>query len=206
MAILIAYTALRHLVHPVAVHGVTLVVVSLVGVVVNVASSIILRGAERASLNVEGAFRHILTDLYAFIGTAVAGGIIAVTGFARADAIASLVVVVLMAKAGVELLGPAVRILAEAAPDDVDLVEVRRHLLELPEVIAVHDLHAWTLTSSLPVLTAHVVVTDACLEGAGSAQVLDRLQDCLATHFDVAHSTFQLEPLGHVDHELHGHN
>ena len=101
-------------------------------------------------------------------------------GFDRADAIASLVVVVLMLKAAVELLRPALRILLEATPEDIDLDEVRRHLLELPEVQSVHDLHAWTLTSSLPILTAHVVVTDECFNTGEAGRVLDHLQECLA--------------------------
>ena len=110
-----------------------------------------------------------------------------------------------MLKAAVELLRPALRILLEATPDDIDLEEVRRHLLELTEVASVHDLHAWTLTSSLPILTAHVVVTDDCISRGEIGRVLDHLQGCLAGHFDVAHSTLQLEAIGHVDHELGGH-
>jgi cobalt-zinc-cadmium efflux system protein len=105
----------------------------------------------------------------------------------------------------VELLRPALRILLEAAPDDIDVEEVRRHLLELPEVESVHDLHAWTLTSSLPILTAHVVVTDDCINSGDVGRVLDHLQGCLAGHFDVAHSTLQFESGGHLDHELGGH-
>jgi cobalt-zinc-cadmium efflux system protein len=131
--------------------------------------------------------------------------VIVVAGFNRADAVASLLVVVLMLKASVELLRPALRILLEATPDDIDLEEVRRHLLELPEVKSVHDLHAWTLTASLPILTAHIVVTDDCLNTGEAGRVLDHLQDCLAGHFDVAHSTLQFEAAGHIEHELGGH-
>ena len=91
------------------------------------------------------------------------------------------------------MLRPALRILLEATPEDIDLDEVRQHLLELPEVTGVHDLHAWTLTSSLPILTAHVVVTDDCISTGDAGRVLDHLQGCLAGHFDVAHSTLQFE-------------
>ena len=115
------------------------------------------------------------------------------------------IVVALMLKASVQLLRPALRILLEATPDDIDLEEVRQHLLELPEVQSVHDLHAWTLTSSLPILTAHVVVTDECLNTGQAGRVLDHLQDCLTGHFDVAHSTLQFETAGHIEHELGGH-
>jgi len=137
---------------------------------------------------------------------AVRGGVlIVVSGFDRADAVASLLVVALMLKASVQLLRPALRILLESTPEDIDLEEVRRHLLELPEVQSVHDLHAWTLTSSLPILTAHIVVTDDCLNTGEAGRVLDHLQDCLSGHFDVAHSTLQFEASGHIEHELGGH-
>ena len=175
------------------------------GVAVNVAATMTMARANRRSLNVEGAYRHILTDLYGFAGTLIAGVVIVVWGFDRADAIASLVVVLLMLKAAVELLRPALRILLEATPEDIDVDEVRRHLMELPEVQSVHDLHAWTLTSSLPVLTAHVVVTDECFTTGQAGRVLDHLQECLSDHFDVAHSTLQFESPGHIEHELGGH-
>jgi cobalt-zinc-cadmium efflux system protein len=202
---LVTFEAIERLVHPVAVHGVTLIVVAAVGVAVNLAATVTLSKANRRSLNIEGAYRHVLTDLYGFIGTVAAGIVIVTSGFARADSIASLVVVALMLKAAVGLLRPGLRILLEATPDDIDLEEVRRHLLELTEVASVHDLHAWTLTSSLPILTAHIVVTDECITQGEIGRVLDHLQGCLAGHFDVAHSTLQLEAIGHIDHELGGH-
>jgi cobalt-zinc-cadmium efflux system protein len=174
-------------------------------VAVNLVATLAVARADRRSLNIEGAYRHIVTDLYAFVGTLIAGIVIVVAGFDRADAIASLVVVALMLKAAVELLRPALHILLEATPEDIDLEEVRRHLLELPEVQSVHDLHAWTLTSSLPILTAHVVVTDDCFKTGEAGRVLDHLQDCLSGHFDVAHSTLQFEAAGHIEHEPGGH-
>jgi cobalt-zinc-cadmium efflux system protein len=202
---LVTFEAIERLVHPVAVHGVTLIVVAAVGVAVNLAATLTLSKANRTSLNIEGAYRHIVTDLYGFIGTVLAGIVIVTSGFTRADSIASLVVVALMLKAAIELLRPGLRILLEATPDDIDLEEVRRHLLELTEVASVHDLHAWTLTSSLPILTAHIVVTDECITRGEIGRVLDHLQGCLSGHFDVAHSTLQLEAIGHIDHELGGH-
>ena len=198
---LIVFEAVVRLIHPEDVRGGLLIGVALVGVVVNVVATMTLARANRRSLNVEGAFQHILTDLYAFVGTVVAGIIIVTTGFRRADPIASLVVVALMVRAAVTLLRPALRILVEATPEDVEIAEVRRHILEVAEVVSVHDLHAWTLTSGLPVLSAHVVLSDGCVSTGDAAQVLDRLQACLAGHFDVEHSTFQLEPIGHQEHE-----
>jgi cobalt-zinc-cadmium efflux system protein len=205
VAALVTFESIERLVHPVLVHGTTLIVVASVGVAVNVAATVTLSKANRRSLNIEAAYRHVVTDLYGFIGTVVAGIVIVTAGFSRADSIASLVVVGLMLKAALQLLRPALRILLEATPDDIDLEEVRRHLLELHEVTSVHDLHAWTLTSSLPILTAHVVVTDDCIRSGEIGRVLDHLQGCLAGHFDVAHSTLQLEAIGHLEHELGGH-
>jgi len=202
---LVTYDAVVRLVHPSSVDGAVLIVVAAVGVVVNLVATLSVSRADRRSLNIEGAYRHILTDLYAFVGTLIAGIVIVVTGFDRADAIASLVVVALMLRAAVQLLRPALHILLEATPEDIDLEEVRRHILELPEVESVHDLHAWTLTSSLPILTAHVVVTDDCFTTGEAGRVLDHLQDCLSGHFDVAHSTLQFESAGHIEHERGGH-
>jgi cobalt-zinc-cadmium efflux system protein len=118
--------------------------------------------ANRSSLNVQGAFRHVLTDLYGFIGTLIAGVIIVATGFTRADAIASLIVVALMLKAAWELLRDSGRILLEAAPKATDLDQVRAHLLANEHVHGLHDLHAWTVTSDLPALSAHIVIDDSC--------------------------------------------
>jgi cobalt-zinc-cadmium efflux system protein len=194
VSVLVTFEAIERLVHPIAVHGATLIVVAGVGVAVNVVATLTLAKANRRSLNIEGAYRHVVTDLYGFIGTVVAGIVIVTSGFSRADSIASLVVVALMLKAALELLRPALRILLEATPEDIDLEEVRRHLLELNEVASVHDLHAWTLTSSLPILTAHIVVTDDCITRGEVGRVLDHLQGCLAGHFDVEHSTSSWRP------------
>jgi cobalt-zinc-cadmium efflux system protein len=202
---LITFEAIQRLLHPIAVHGTLLIVVAGVGVGVNLLATVTLSRSQSGSLNVRSAYRHVLTDLYGFIGTVIAGIVILTSGFNRADSIASLLVVALMLKAAIGMLRPALHILLEATPEDMDLEEVRRHLLELPEVASVHDLHAWTLSSSLPILTAHVVVTDDCISRGEIGRVLDHLQSCLAGHFDVEHSTLQLEAIGHVDHELGGH-
>jgi cobalt-zinc-cadmium efflux system protein len=193
--------AIGRLVHPPAVDGGPVIAVAAVGIAVNVAASWVLARANRSSLNVQGAFRHVLTDLYGFIGTLIAGIIIVTTGFTRADAIASLIVVVLMVKAAWELLRDSGRILLEAAPEGMDLEQVRAHLTEVPHVLALHDLHAWTVTSGLPALSAHVVIEDDCFNDGHAPQLLDQLQSCLAGHFTVEHSTFQLEAAAHSSHE-----
>ena len=201
IAAVITIEAITRLVSPPAVHGSVVLGVALAGAVVNVAATAVLARANRSSLNVKGAFAHIVTDLYAFLGTAAAGLVIVLTGWARADAVASLLVAGLMVHAAWGLLRDAGRILLQAAPDDVSLDEVRAHILGVEHVLGVHDLHAWTLTSDLPSLSAHVVVEDHCFASGHAPQILDSLQACLGEHFDVEHSTFQLEPASHTAHE-----
>jgi cobalt-zinc-cadmium efflux system protein len=198
---IVTVEAISRLIHPPAVHGGPVIAVAAAGIVVNVAASWVLARANRSSLNVEGAFRHVLTDLYGFIGTVIAGVIIVTTGFTRADAIASLVVVALMVKAAWELLRDSGRVLLEAAPEGMDLEDLRAHLAGVPHVLGVHDLHAWTVTSGLPALSAHVVLEDSCFNDGHAPRLLDQLQNCLAGHFDVEHSTFQLEAAAHASHE-----
>ena len=202
---LVAFEAIRRLLDPPPVQGAPVLVVALLGVVVNLAAAWVLAKANRSSLNVEGAFQHILTDLYAFVATFIAGVVIVATGFTRADAIASLVVVALMFHAAWGLLRDSGRILLEAAPAGVDLDQIRDHLRENDHVLDVHDLHVWTVTSDLPALSAHVVVDDDCFHDGHTPQLLDQMQDCLVGHFDVEHSTFQFEPASHGDHEHHDH-
>jgi cobalt-zinc-cadmium efflux system protein len=198
---IVSFEAIRRLIHPPGVDGAPVLVVALIGVAVNIAAAWVLAKANRSSLNVEGAYQHILTDLYGFIGTVVAAIIILTTGFNRADAIASLIVVALMLKAAWGLLHDSGRVLLEAAPEDIDLADVRTHLLESDHVRDVHDLHVWTVTSNLPTLSAHVVLDDSCFNDGHAPRLLDELQHCLVGHFDVQHSTFQLEPVSHAGHE-----
>ncbi len=202
---IVGYEAIRRLIHPPPVEGGPVLVVAIVGVAVNITAAWVLAKANRSSLNVEGAYQHILTDLYGFIGTVIAGIVILTTGYLRADAIASLVVVALMLKAAWGLLRDSGRVLLEAAPEGIELDQIRSHLLENEHVHDVHDLHVWTVTSSLPTLSAHVVIDDTCFTDGHAPQLLDTLQACLGDHFDVEHSTFQLEPASHADHETETH-
>jgi cobalt-zinc-cadmium efflux system protein len=203
---LVTFESVRRLVHPPSVEGSAVVIVAAIGVVVNVTAVWVLAKANRSSLNVAGSFKHIVTDLYGFVATLIAGVVILATGFGRADSVASLVVVVLMLQAAWGLLKASGRVLLEAAPEGVDLGAIRAHLLCTDGVTDVHDLHAWTVTSDLPALSAHVVVHHDCFASGHTPQILDQLQACLAGHFDVEHSTFQLEPLGHLDHEMGTHH
>src|SRR5580765_227720 len=180
------------------VTGTPLLITALVGCVVNVAAASLVARANRSSLNVEGAYQHILTDLIGFVATVIAAGVILATGWTKADAVASLVVVALMLKAAAGLLRESGHILLEGTPDQINLDDVRRHLLEDDHVHDVHDLHAWTITSGLPALSAHLVVDDECFSDGHTARLLDTVQGCLAEHFDLEHSTFQFEPASHA--------
>lgn len=175
--------------------------VAVVGAVANTVGLLILRGGKDESLNLRGAYLEVLGDLIGSVAVIVAAVVIAVTGWVRADAVASLAIVVLILPRAWSLLRDVVDVLLEAAPKGVDLAAVREHIQTLPGVVDVHDLHAWTITSGVPVLSAHVVVDDACLADGRSGEVLDRLGECLGHHFDVEHCTFQLEPVGHAAHE-----
>ena len=197
--------AIKRLAHPSDVAGTPLVVVACVGLCVSVVATWVLAGADRRSLNIAGAFAHVATDAAAFAATAIAGVVVLATGAHRADPVAALFVVVLMTRAAWSLLRDSGHVLLEGAPANVDLTELRTHLLETSYVVAVHDLHAWTSGSRLPSVSAHVVVDDACFADGRSPQLLDELQGCLAGHFDVEHSTFQLEPASHAAHEAGMH-
>jgi len=152
-------------------------------------------------MNVRGAFLEVASDTFGALAVIVTGIVVAATGFTRADPIASLAVAALILPRTWRLLRDAVDVLLEASPRGIDLTEVRTHLTALDGVVGVHDLHAWTITSGLPVLSAHVVVDPGVLANGRSAAMLDALQACLAGHFDVGHSTFQLEPASHAGHE-----
>ena len=197
VAVIVAIEAVRRLIDPPEVTGVTVLAVAIIGIIVNIAATRLIARADRTSLNIRGAYQHVLTDLFGFIGTAVAGAVILATGWTRADPIASMIVVALMLRAGWGLTRDSGRVLIEAAPADLDLDAVRAHVLGVEHVTAVHDLHAWTVTSNLPAVSAHLVIEDSCFADGHAHQILDQVQDCLQTHFSVGHTTFQVEPARH---------
>jgi len=201
IALVIAVEAITRLISPHRVEGVLVLVIALVGAAVNVAATFVLSKANRHNLNIRGAYLHVLTDLYAFLGTAIAGLIIVLTKWQRADSIASLFVVALMLRSAWSLLRDAGKVLLQGAPDNLDLDDVRAHLVRVSHVLDVHDLHAWTVSSDLPTLSAHVVVDDGCFNSGDAPRILDALQSCLDEHFAIAHATFQLEPATHEGHE-----
>lgn len=198
---LILLEAVRRLVHPTHAEPGIMVVFGILALLGNGISLALLRRGQGRSLNVRGAFLEVLSDLLGAAAVLVTAAIIAVMGYQPADAWASIFIGVLILPRTVRLLRDAVNVLLESTPRDVDLTEIRAHICETPGVLEVHDVHAWTITSGVPVLSAHVVVRDADLAGGGWARVLDQLGECLAGHFDVEHCTFQLEPESHRNHE-----
>ena len=191
LGLLIVYGGVRRLVDPPDVPGLPVLVVALAGIAVNLCATRVLAGAERRSLNVEGAFQHVLTDLAAFVATALAGVVILLTGFVRADGIAALGVAALMLRSAYGLLKASGRVFLEAAPADVEVPALGRAMAAQPGVREVHDLHVWEVTSGFPALSAHVLV------GVGqdchdARRALERL---LRDEFAIEHTTLQ------VDHE-----
>jgi cobalt-zinc-cadmium efflux system protein len=176
------------------------------GLVVNLVCLALLHGGRERSLNARGAYLEVLGDALGALAVLAAGVVIALTGWSPADTVASLAIGCLVLPRALRLLREAVDVLLEAAPPGVDLDEVRAHLLGVEGVVGVHDLHAWTITSGLPVQSAPVVVTDAGLGDGHGGRVLDALCDCLGDHFDVEHCTFQLEAGTHAAHESPVHD
>lgn len=187
------------------VEGRAMLVFAVVGLLANIVGLLVLHAGSQDSLNVRGAYLEVLGDTLGSIAVIAAAAVIAVTGWVRADVVASVVVSLMILPRTWTLLREAVDVLLEATPRGVELDQVRRHLLDVPGVLGAHDLHAWTITSGLPVLSVHVIVTDEALADGGIGRLLDTFAECLAGHFDVEHCTFQLEPASHASHEFHTH-
>jgi cobalt-zinc-cadmium efflux system protein len=186
---LITYEGIRRLINPPDVEGGLVLIVALVGIAVNLLAARMLAGTGRRSLNVEGAFLHIVTDLFAFVATAIAGALILIWGLDRADGIASLLIAALMLWAAYSLLRESGRVFMEAAPKDLDPEAIGEALVEEAGIVEVHDLHVWEVTTGMPALSAHIIVrqdTD-CHETRWRAARL------LADRFGVEHSTLQVE-------------
>ncbi|WP_443062389.1 cation diffusion facilitator family transporter [Streptomyces sp. NBC_00457] len=185
----LAYEAVERLIDPPEVEGGLMLVTALAGIAVNVVATWCISQANRSSLNVEGAYQHILNDLFAFIGTAIAALVVVLTGYARADAIATLVVVALMVKAGYGLMRESGRIFLEAAPADVDPDRLGDELVAQPAVVEVHDLHVWQITSGQAALSAHVLV-----ETGGDCHAVRRaLEERLRHDYGIDHTTLQVD-------------
>jgi cobalt-zinc-cadmium efflux system protein len=189
LAGVIVYGAIRRLIAPPDTVGAALLVVALAGVAVNLVAVRVLAGANRESLNVEGAFQHVLTDLAAFALTAAAGLVIVTTGFVRADGIAALAIAAVMLRSAYGLLRDSGRVLLEAAPEGMDVADIGSALAANPRVVEVHDLHVWTLGAGFPSLSAHVLVA----QGDDCHAVRRELEHMLEARFDIHHTTLQVD-------------
>jgi cobalt-zinc-cadmium efflux system protein len=189
LGLLIIYEGIRRLIDPPEVEGAIVLVVAIAGIAVNLVAAKLIASAERRSLNVEGAYQHILTDLFAFIATAIAGAVILLGGWERADGVASLIVAALMLNAAWGLLRDTTRVFMEAAPEGMEPDRIGRALASGEGVVEVHDLHVWEVTTGMPAVSAHLIVgrDDDCHEARWRAARL------LADDFGIEHSTLQVE-------------
>lgn len=201
----IAIEAVRRLLEPasIEVQGLPMLIVAAIGLGANTVSLYLLSVAQRTSINVRGAYLEVLGDLIGSGVVLVAALVIWFTGWTPADAIASLAIAVLIVPRAMTLLREVIAVLGERAPRGTRVPDIRAHILGTAGVVDVHDVHVWQLTRGAPVFTAHVVVETEVFASDRAAALLSELQSCLSHHFDVAHSTFQLEPAGHVEHDAH---
>jgi cobalt-zinc-cadmium efflux system protein len=189
LAVYFVYESIHRLLNPPEVEGGLVLGTALVGIAVNIAATWLISKANRSSLNVEGAFQHLLNDLFAFIATAVAGLVVVLTGFTRADAIAALIVAALMLKAGVGLVRDSGRIFLEAAPAGLDPTALGAELAGVPGVVELHDLHVWEITSGEPAASAHILVR----EGLDCHRIRIEVEALLAERHQVTHATLQVD-------------
>lgn len=203
---IIVLSAVGRLSEPPEIAGLPVLVAGAIGLAVNVVGLLVLRGGAEESLNVRGAYLEVLGDALGSVAVIASAVVILTTGWAQADPVASLVIAALVVPRAISLLRDVGEVLLENSPRDVDLDQVRDHILGVQGVVDVHDLHVWTITSGMPVMSAHVVVDESVVDMDDAHHVLDHLCTCLSHHFDVAHSTFQLEPAGHLQSERHGHH
>jgi cobalt-zinc-cadmium efflux system protein len=202
---LVLAEGVRRLFEPPEVTSGVMLVFGVVGLVGNLLGLAILSGGRGASLNMRAAFLEVVNDALGSVAVLAAAAIVAVTGWQRADAVASLVIGVLIIPRTIQLLREAADVLLESTPKGLDLDQVRRRILQLGHVRDVHDLHASLVATGLPVLTAHVVVDESCFHDGHLSSMLHELQACIATDFDVAHSTIQFESAAHAGHEHQRH-
>ncbi len=205
VGIFVVVEAVRRLITPPDVASGAMLIFGIVGLLGNALSILLLSRVQRGNLNTRAAMLEVVNDALGSVAVLLAAVIIALTGWTRTDAIASLAIGVMIIPRTWKLLRETTDVLMEATPRSVDLEQIRTHILGVSHVHTVHDLHASSVASDLPVLSAHVVVDESCFHDGHLPQLLDQLQQCLSGHFDVEHSTFQFEPAGHADHEHGAH-
>lgn len=193
--------SVRRLVQPSEVEAGIMLWFAVAGLLANGISIALLMPRRDSSLNMRAAYLEVLTDALGSVAVVVAAVVVLLTGFVRADALAGLAIALMVLPRAVVLAKEAGEVLLESTPAGLDPEEIRSHLATMEGVVEVHDLHAWTITSGLPSLSVHVTVTDEVLERDGVGMLLDRFSECVAEHFGVDHTTFQIEPLSHRSHE-----
>ena len=208
VGVFVAFKAVHNLLVAPQVEASGMLIMGVIGLAANVIALLVLSGGRGhdghgENLNMRAALLEVLNDALGSVGVIIAAAVVARTGWTRADAVASLLIAVLILPRAVTLLRSALAVLMDFTPRELDLAQVRSHMLGIDHVEEVHDLHAWTVASGMPVLTAHVVVRDECLRDGHTEEILDRLQSCVAEHFPVKiqHATLQLEPVSHLEHE-----
>jgi cobalt-zinc-cadmium efflux system protein len=206
VGIFVLVEGVRRLIHPLPVESGVMFAFAVVALLGNGISIWVLTRTQRGNLNTRAAFLEVLNDALGALAVLIAAVVISTFGWLRADAVTSIGVGLLILPRTVRMLRQTVDVLLEATPRGVNLTDVRDHVLGIPHVVAIHDLHATQVATDLPVLTAHVVVEDDCFNDGHLPGLLDELQSCLADHFDVEHSTFQFEPIRHGDHEHASHD
>ncbi|MFT4124380.1 MAG: cation diffusion facilitator family transporter [Microbacteriaceae bacterium] len=182
-----------------------MLVIAVAGLAANLAAALVLRGGAGRSIGLRAAYLDVLGDALGSVAAIVASLVILLTGIVAADAIASLLIAALILPRALALLREVVHVLSDATPPGTDVEQIRAHILGAAGVVGVHDVHVWQITSGAPVFSAHVVVQPAILARGYTDDLLDRLRGCLAEHFDVEHSTFQIEPAEHAAHEQRTH-
>ncbi|QWT23650.1 cation diffusion facilitator family transporter [Subtercola sp. PAMC28395] len=203
VAVYVAVEGVTRLLNPGTDHvqGGTMLVIAGVGLVANVSALLVLRGGDTKSYNMRGAYLEVLGDTLGSLAVIVAAIVILTTGFVAADALASLAIAAMIVPRAFVLIRDVVGVLVQSVPRETDVQQIRDHILRTPGVLEVHDVHVWAITSGEPVFSAHVVVDSSVFVDGTTGAVLDQLSECLAEHFDVEHSTFQLEPAEHAGHE-----
>ncbi|MFT4229932.1 MAG: cation diffusion facilitator family transporter [Microbacterium sp.] len=201
ISVFIFVEAIRRFGSEVEIHSGIMLVAAVIGAVANLISLLVLQAGQKESLNVRGAYLEVLGDLLGSVAVIIAGIVILFTGWNWVDQIASLVIALLIFPRAISLLRDVVNVLLEATPKGVDLEQARTHMLSVPGVTLVHDMHAWTITSGVNAFSAHVVVSDEAFAARNYHDTLDELHACLAEHFDTEHCTLQLESTSHFEHE-----
>lgn len=208
VGLVVLVEGIQRLFNPAEIASGEMIVFGALGLLGNIISMFVLLGGRKKNFNMRAAFLEVVNDALGSVAVIVAAVIISLTGWMQADAIVAMLIGALILPRTVKLLLETISVLLESTPSGLDLDEVRKHILGLEHVRGVHDLHASQIATGLPILSAHVVVEDDCFHDGHAPQMLDALQSCVAGHFAVSieHSTFQLEPESHTEHELGAHH